>query len=439
MDPELAALRERILSKLLSGELSENSDLPIAQMHLDIDSLEAMELIIALEESAGPGVPVEPLRNVGDLVKLVKALEARERQGEGTEKPEAYTIKESLDAISAGRHLSRPEAERVMRLLLSGATPDDQVVAFLAALRDKGEQADELIGFAQVMRAHAAETLRAAGVNLENIDRSQPLLDTCGTGGDGHGTFNVSTAAALVAAAGGVRVAKHGNHSISSKCGSADVLEALGVVVDLPLEKIPACLESVGMVFLLAPRLHLAMKHVMNARRALNTKSVFNLLGPLTNPLGATVQVAGVFDAARTEMMARTLQAVGTYRAYVVAGSDGIDEITTTGPTRLSSANGTGVETRDVHPEEFGVPRATLEQIQGGDAAANARLLTAVLKGERGPCRDVVVANAAAAFTVAGRAKDFAEGAERAAESIDSGAAHRKLNSLVEFTQRHKR
>jgi anthranilate phosphoribosyltransferase len=335
-------------------------------------------------------------------------------------------------------HLTRTEAQEVMRLLLSGSVPDEEIVAFLAALRDKGEQADELVGFAEVMRAHAAETLRSAGVKLEGISHQEPLLDTCGTGGDGRGTFNVSTAAALVAAAGGVRVAKHGNRSISSRCGSADVLEALGVTIDLPLGGIPACLEKVGMVFLFAPRLHLAMKHVMNARRALQTKSVFNLLGPLTNPLAATVQLVGVFDAARTEMMARTLHAVGTRRAYVVTGSDGIDEITTTGPTRLSSSIGHGVETRDVHPEEFRLPRASIEQLHGGDAAANARLLLGVLAGERGPYRDVVLANAAAAFTLAGKAQNFAEGAERAAEVLDSGAARAKLRSLVEFTQRYR-
>jgi anthranilate phosphoribosyltransferase len=287
------------------------------------------------------------------------------------------------------------------------------------------------------MRAHATETLRAAGVKLESISHQEPLLDTCGTGGDGRGTFNVSTAAALVAAAAGVRVAKHGNRSISSHCGSADVLEALGVAIDLPFERIPACLEEVGMVFLFAPRLHLAMKHVMNARRALKTKSVFNLLGPLTNPLAATVQLVGVFDAARTEMMAKTLRAVGTRRAYVVAGSDGIDEITTTGPTRLSSSTDNEVETRDVLPEEFRLPRSSIEQLHGGDAATNARLLLGVLEGERSPYRDVVVANAAAAFALAGKAQNFAEGAARAAEVLDSGAARAKLKALVEFTGRH--
>jgi anthranilate phosphoribosyltransferase len=273
---------------------------------------------------------------------------------------------------------------------------------------------------------------------MDGTSLPEPLLDTCGTGGDGMGTFNVSTAAALVAAAAGVRVAKHGNRSISSRCGSADVLEALGVAMDLPLERIPQCLEEVGIVFLLAPRLHLAMKHVMNARRSLKTKSVFNLLGPLTNPLAATVQLVGVFDAARTEMMAATLRAVGTRRAYVVAGSDGMDEITTSGPTRVSASTTAGVETRDVQPEEFGVPRATIEQLRGGDVATNARLLMSVLDGEPSPYRDVVLANAAAAFTLAGKARDFAEGARLAAEVLDSGAARAKLQALVAFTRRHR-
>ncbi len=347
-------------------------------------------------------------------------------------------IREFIEIIKADTHLTRAEAREVMQMLLSGAVLDGDIVAFLTALRDKGEQADELVGFAEVMRGHATETLRAAGVHLDGISRHEPLLDTCGTGGDGGGTFNVSTAAALVAAGAGVRVAKHGNRSISSRCGSADVLEALGVAVDLPLGRIPQCLEEAGMVFLLAPRLHLAMKHVMNARRSLKTKSVFNLLGPLTNPLAASVQLVGVFDATRTETMAQTLRAVGTERAFVVAGSDGIDEITTTGPTRLSASSASGVETRDVQPEEFGLPRATLDQLCGGDASTNAQLILRVLEGERGAYRDIVLANAGAALTLAGKAQGFAEGAERAAEAIDSGAARAKLRALVEFTQRTK-
>ena len=348
------------------------------------------------------------------------------------------TIQESTESIRAQTHLTRAEARQIMQLLLSGSVADEEIVAFLAALRDKGEHADEVVGFAEVMRAHAAETLLAAGVRIENISHQESLLDTCGTGGDGHGTFNVSTAAALIAAAAGVRVAKHGNRSISSRCGSADVLETLGVAMDLPLERIPQCLEEVGMVFLLAPRLHLAMKHVMNARRALKTKSVFNLLGPLTNPLAATIQLVGVFDAARTEMMAETLRAVGTKNAYVVAGSDGIDEITTTGPTRLSAIIPNGVQTREVQPEEFGLPRASIDQLRGGDTTTNARLLLSVLEGERGPYRDVVLANASAAFTLAGKAQDFRDGVQLAADTIDSGAARAKLRDLVEFTVRFR-
>jgi len=347
-------------------------------------------------------------------------------------------IEEAIHKTAAGMHLTRGEAREVMQQFLSGSVPDETIVAFLVALRDKGEQTDELVGFAEVMRNHAAETLVAAGVRIETGADRKPLLDTCGTGGDGRGTFNVSTTAALVAAAGGIRVAKHGNRSISSQCGSADVLEALGVRLEMPLQRIPQCLDEAGIVFLPAARLHLAMKHVMSARRSLKTKSVFNLLGPLTNPLAATIQLVGVFDAGRTEMMAEALRTVGTRQAYVVAGSDGIDEITTTGSTRLSSISGNGVLTRDVYPEEFGLPRAPIEQLQGGDVATNARLLLSVLEGERSPYRDVVLANASAAFTLAGKAQSFAEGVERAAELLDSGAARTRLQSLVEFTQRYQ-
>jgi anthranilate phosphoribosyltransferase len=347
-------------------------------------------------------------------------------------------IREAIQKIAAGEHLNRAEARAVMEELLSGGVPDPDIVSFLAALRDKGEQSEELVGFAEVMRACAAEGLRRSGVDVDHIARAELLLDTCGTGGDGKGTFNVSTAAALVAAAAGIRVAKHGNRSISSRCGSADVLEALGVVIDMPLRAIPACLEEVGIVFLFAPRLHLAMKHVMNARRSLKTKSVFNLLGPLTNPLAASVQLVGVYDASRTEMMALALKAVGTRRAFVVSGSDGIDEITTTGPTILSESNGGAVWTREILPEEFGLARASVLALQGGDPSMNAQLLRRVFEREGGPCRDLVLVNAAAAFMLAGKARDFAEGVERASEAIDSGAALRKLQALVEFTQRNQ-
>jgi len=347
-------------------------------------------------------------------------------------------IREVVEKLESRQHLSRTEAGAVMERLLSGSVPDEEIVRLLAALRDKGEQAEELVGFAEVMRAHAAEGLRQAGVELEALRAGSPLLDTCGTGGDGHATFNVSTAVALVAAADGIRVAKHGNRSISSRCGSADVLEALGVSLNLPFARIPACLEEVGMVFLFAPSLHAAMKHVMNARRALKTKSVFNLLGPLTNPLRASVQLVGVYDASRAEMMARALGAVGTERAFVVTGCDGMDEITLSGPTQVSSLNAGEVKTRDVTPEEFGLARTPLEALRGGDADTNARLTLSVLRGERGPHRDVVLANATAAFVVAGKASDFIEGVAMAAAVIDSGRALETLQKLVDFTQKNK-
>jgi anthranilate phosphoribosyltransferase len=344
-------------------------------------------------------------------------------------------IRLAVGKLERREDLSRAEARAVMEELLSGAVPDSEIIAFLVALRDKGETAPELVGFAEVMRARASEGLRQAGVDLDALARGEPLLDTCGTGGDAQGTFNVSTATALVAAAVGVRVAKHGNRSISSRCGSADVLEALGVTLDIPFARIPECLEKVGMVFLFAPRLHLAMKHVMNARRALKTKTVFNLLGPLTNPLGASVQLVGVYDRARTEMMA----AVGTRRAFVVAAEDGMDEISTTGPTRVSETDGATVTTREIVPEDFGLPRAPAEALRGGEPETNAQLLRQVLEGAEGPLRDVVLANASAALVAAGKTADFRHGVARAAEALDSHAALQKLEALAAFTRRFAR
>lgn len=344
----------------------------------------------------------------------------------------------AIEKLTGGLDLTRHEAGRVTEELFSGNVPDDEIAALLVAVRNKGETADELVGFAQVMRARAAETLRQAGVDREAIQRAGPLLDTCGTGGDGAGTFNVSTAAALVAAAAGVRVAKHGNRSISSRCGSADVLESLGVTIDVPLAQIPACLEHAGIVFLFAPHLHLATRHVMNARRSLKGKTIFNLLGPLTNPLGAHVQLLGVFDRARTEMLAQACAAVGTRRAFVVAAHDGIDEISTTGPTQLSELASGSVKTRDINPEDFGLPRVPAHALTGGDAIANAEILRRMFEGERGPHRDVVLANTSAALVAAEKAGNFLEGVEIAAEALDSGAARRTLAALVNFTKSAK-
>ncbi len=348
-------------------------------------------------------------------------------------------IRAVVQRLEAREHLTRDEARGVMEELLSGSVPDPDIVALLVMLGSKGEQAAELVGFAEAMRGHAAEVLRQAGVKPEELAGSEPLLDTCGTGGDGAGTFNISTATALVAAAAGVRVAKHGNRSISSRCGSADVLEALGVALDLPFQRIPECLDRTGMVFLFAPHLHLAMKHVMNARRTLKTKTVFNLLGPLTNPLRASVQLLGVYDRARTEMMARASGELGTRRTLVVAGHDGLDEITLGGLTQLSEASDGEVRTRDISPADFGVQPVPSRVLQGGDAGTNALLLRSVLAGERGPCRDAVLVNTSAALVAAAKARGFGEGVALAAEAIDSGAARATLSALVEFTQRYRR
>ena len=348
-------------------------------------------------------------------------------------------ISEAILKLEQGKIFTRAEAREAMTELLSGAVPDPEIVAFLTALRDRGETVDVLVGFAEVMRARAAEILAREGVNLDALHRAGPLLDTCGTGGDGLGTFNVSTAAALVAAAAGVRVAKHGNRSISSRCGSADVLEALGVAIELSPDRIGECLDRVGAVFLFAPQHHSATRHVMNARRALKTKTVFNLLGPLTNPLRASVQLTGVFDHARTETMAEALVLLGTRRAMVVAAWDGMDEISITGTTRVSESISDVIATRTLSPEDFGVSRTGAVSIKGGDAKHNARLLTRIFDGEAGHYRDVVLVNTSAALLTAGRVQSLTEGISVAAEAIDSGAARRTLANLVEFTNRHRK
>lgn len=345
-------------------------------------------------------------------------------------------IQDAIQKIETGESLSHSEGRAVMQQIFSGQVPEEDIKSLLVGLRDKGETVEEVAGFAGVMRERAAETLAEAGVDTRQF--AGDLLDTCGTGGDAKGTFNVSTAVALVAAGAGARVAKHGNRSISSRCGSADVLEALGVAVEMPLARIPECLETTGMVFLYAPRLHLSMKHVMGARRSLKTKTVFNLLGPLTNPLNASHQLAGVYDVDRTELVARALAIVGAKRAFVVAGEDGIDEISISHPTRLSEVLGEKVSTRRILPEEFGlsIPATSKHAIDGGDAGTNARIIMRVLEGEPGPYGNIVLANASAALVVAGIAADFHVGVMMAKESVASGRAKKTLDGLREFTQR---
>jgi anthranilate phosphoribosyltransferase len=330
------------------------------------------------------------------------------------------------EKAEAGTHLSRQEAETAMEEILSGRAGEDSIVALLAALRTKGETVEELVGFARAMRRHATPIFS---------DASRPdelLVDTCGTGGDASGTFNISTTAAFVAAGAGARVAKHGNRSISSKCGSADVLEALGISLDVSPERVGAAINEIGIGFLFAPALHTAMRHAMPARRRLG-RTVFNLLGPLTNPAGARAQVAGVFSAEVVEKVANVLAELGVERAFVVHGG-GLDEISLAGETKVGEVRGGTVRVYEVTPEDFGLDRAPISAISGGDAAHNAELLRAILAGEPGPRRDIVIANAAAALVAAGRAADFLEGARLAAESIDSGAAPKKLDALVAFT-----
>ncbi len=335
---------------------------------------------------------------------------------------------EATRKVEAGENLSRREAEAAMEELLSGRASDAEILGLLAALRSKGETVEELVGFATAMRRHA-EPIFNSGHRP-----AQALVDTCGTGGDASGTFNVSTAAAFVVAGAGVRVAKHGNRSFSSRCGSADVLEALGANLTLPPERIGAAIEQVGIGFLFAPAVHTAMRHAVAARRQLGGRTVFNLLGPLTNPAGATAQVLGVYAAGLAELLARALAELGVRRAFVVHGTDGLDEISLSAETHVAEAQNGAVRCYTVAPEDFGLRRAPLKALAGGDARQNAQMIRRILEGEPGPPRDIVLANAAAALVAVGQAADFREGVRVATEAIDSGAAQEKLERFVAFT-----
>ena len=332
-----------------------------------------------------------------------------------------------IKKVEAGSDLSRQEADNAMEEILSGRSNEETIVSLLAALRAKGETVGELVGFARAMRRQVTPVF-ANGSRPDEL-----LVDTCGTGGDSSGTFNISTAAAFVAAGAGVRIAKHGNRSISSKCGSADVLEVLGVSLDVPPERVGEAIREIGIGFLFAPALHTAMKHAMPARRRLG-RTAFNLLGPLTNPAGARAQVAGVFSDKVVEKMALTLSELDIERAFVVHGAGGLDEISLSGETTVGDVHRDVVRIYQVTPEDFGLERAPLEAFAGGDAAHNAELIRKIFSGEHGPCRDIVIANAAAAIVASGRAADFLEGAQLAAVSINSGEASKKLDALVAFT-----
>ncbi len=322
-----------------------------------------------------------------------------------------------------------------MEEILSGRARESQIAGLLTALRMKGETVDELVGFATAMRRHATPIFPPSHPRADEV-----LVDTCGTGGDASGTFNVSTAAAFVVAGAGVRVAKHGNRSISSRCGSADVLEQLGVRIDLPPERVAQSINEVGIGFLFAPALHAATRHAMPVRRELKFRTVFNLLGPLTNPANASAQVVGVYGSGLTELVARALGELGVRRAFVVHGAEGLDEISLVGETAVAELRDAVVRSYTVTPEDFGLRRAPLEAIRGGDAKQNAEIIhkilgRSMLYREHGPHRDIVLANSAAALVAAGRAADFLEGIRLAAQSIDSGAARDRLEALVAFSQ----
>jgi anthranilate phosphoribosyltransferase len=335
------------------------------------------------------------------------------------------SIRETLDAlVNERRDLSEDEAAAVMHEIMTGEATPSQVAALLVALRLKGETVDEVTGMARVMREHSL-----------HVDVEGPLLDTCGTGGDASGTINVSTAAAFVAAGAGARVAKHGNRAMSSACGSADVLEALGAKIDLAPEQVAENIRRSGFGFMFAQAFHPAMKHVAPVRRELGIRTVFNILGPLTNPAGATAQVVGIPRPELAPLLAEALGRLGVAHALVVHGDGGVDELALSGPSQVHELRNGSVRSYTIAPEEAGLEIAPPDAVRGGTADENAAVLRAVLGGERGPKRDIVVLNAAAALVAADIARNLRDGVTRASESIDSGAARERLESFVTTSQ----
>lgn len=332
-----------------------------------------------------------------------------------------------IEKVEAGGALERAEAEALMEELLGGRLDTPAIVRLLTALNARPYRAAELAAFARVMRRHAARVFAEGETPPAN------MVDTCGTGGDGAQTFNISTAAAIVAAAAGARVAKHGNRAASSQSGSADVLEALGVRIDLPFLETGKAIREIGIGFLFAQAAHTATRHAMPARKQLGVRTIFNLLGPLTNPAGAQAQVLGVFSADVLELVAETLRELGTERAMVIHGAGGLDEISLAGPTQIVELKEGKLRRYEVTPEEFGMEQAPLEAIRGGNAAENAAMLRRIFAGEVGPPRDIVAVNAAAALVVTGEAQTLRAGLATAEEAIASGAAESKLQALADF------
>ncbi len=333
-------------------------------------------------------------------------------------------IREAIQTLVAGGSLTTEEAASVMEEIMEGEVTPAQFGAFVTALRLKGETVEEIVGLAKTMRAKAVP-----------VTITEPVVDTCGTGGDGSHTFNISTTAAFVAAGAGLKVAKHGNRAMSSRCGSADVLEALGVKIDLNAEKVQRCLQEVGMGFMFAPVFHPAMKYASAPRREIGIRTVFNIIGPLTNPAGARAQVLGVADGSLLEKLVLVLQSLGCNHALVVHGDDGLDEITITGKTRVCELKDGRIQSYSISPEDFGLSQASLDNLKGGSADENAALLRRILAGVTGPQRDVVLMNAAAVLLVGERVGTLQEGISLAKEVIDSGHALTKLEQLIEFSQ----
>ena len=335
-------------------------------------------------------------------------------------------IKEALAKVVAGENLSAGEAREVMRGIMEGSATPAQIGGFLVALRLKGETAEEVAGFAQAMREKA----------VGYLSRHPLLVDTCGTGGDGAHTFNISTTAAFIVAACGCPVAKHGNRSVSSRSGSADLLEALGARIDLPAAVAGRCLDEIGFGFFFAPLCHPAMKHVAGPRRELGLRTVFNILGPLCNPAGAQAQVLGVYAPELIGLVAEVLSLLGVRRAFVVHGAGGLDELSPVGPAHYAEVNGGGVRRQVLDPADYGIARCSLDALRGGTAEENAAVTREILQGKQGPMADTVALNAALALVAAGKAGDLAEGLVLARQAVASGAARAKMEEYVAWTRR---
>ncbi|HDM76247.1 MAG TPA: anthranilate phosphoribosyltransferase [Deltaproteobacteria bacterium] len=348
-------------------------------------------------------------------------------------------IRETLYKVVNRQDLTEEEMVATMTEIMEGKATQAQIGAFITALRMKGETVEEITGAARVMREKALKI--GSGNGLVSLDRDdinidqETIVDTCGTGGDGTNTFNISTTTAFVVAGAGLKVAKHGNRSVSSRCGSADVLEELGINLNITPSDVEKCLDEIGIGFLFAPLLHGAMKYAIGPRKEIGLRTIFNILGPLTNPAGANVQVLGVYEPELTRTLAEVLNRLGSKSAFVVHGVDCIDEISITGETLVSELRDGEVKDYRIHPKDFGLQCSSIDSIRGGNATDNAQIVRSVLNGENGPRRDVVLLNASAALVAAAMATDFKEGIDLAQESIDSGNALKKLDHLIEMTR----